>query len=41
MGSYSNPTICDEETLFAVQDALKNTIVKNEDFETILKYAEK
>jgi hypothetical protein len=33
--------ICDEATLFAVQDALKNTIVKNEDFETILKYAEK
>jgi len=41
MWSYNNPMICDEETLFAVQDALKNTIVKNEDFETILKYAEK
>jgi len=40
MGSYSNPTICDEDTLFAVQDSLQNTIIKNADFETILEYAE-
>ena len=39
MGSYNNPTICDKDTLFSVQESLQNTTIKNEDFETILEYA--
>jgi len=41
MGSYSNPTICDEENLLATKEALQNTIIRNEDFGNILTYAEK
>ncbi len=33
--------ICDEVTLLACSEALKNTIVKQEDFENILNHAEK
>jgi len=40
-GKYKNPTICDEENLIASKEALKNTTIKNSDFESILKYAEK
>lgn len=39
MGSYNNPTICDVDNLFATQDSLQNTTIKNEDFTTILKHA--
>lgn len=41
MGKYTNPTICDEETLLATKDALQNTTIKNEDFWNILKSAKK
>lgn len=41
MGRYSNPTICNEETLFSVQAALQNTKIENDDFGNILKYAGK
>ena len=40
-GKYLNPTICDEENLLATQEALKNTTIRNDDFENILKYAQK
>lgn len=39
--SYNNPTICDIETLISCHEALKNTVIKNNDFENILNYAEK
>jgi DNA adenine methylase len=39
MGTYNNPMICDEENLLAVKEALEKTIIKNKDFEDILKYA--
>lgn len=41
MGKYTNPMICDEENLLAVKEALQHTIIKNEDFENILKQAKK
>ena len=40
-GRYSNPTICDIDTLRAAHWALKNTTIRNEDFNNILKYAKK
>ena len=41
MGKYTNPKICDEENLIATREALQNTTIRNDDFENILKYAEK
>lgn len=41
MWKYTNPTICDEENLIATKEALQNTTIRNDDFENILKYAEK
>lgn len=38
---YSNPQICDIETLLSCHEALQNTTIKNDDFENIVKYAEK
>lgn len=40
-GKYTNPLICDEETLLSCHEALQGTIVKHEDFESILHHAEK
>ena len=40
-GRYSNPTICDVDTLLSCHEALQNTTMKNDDFENILEYAEK
>lgn len=39
--SYTNPKICDEETLLNDQKALKNTEIFNQDFEETLKNAKK
>jgi DNA adenine methylase len=38
---YSNPTICDEETILLDSKALQNTTILLEDFEYILKHAKK
>ncbi|MEI6426219.1 MAG: DNA adenine methylase [Candidatus Absconditabacteria bacterium] len=41
MGKYTNPKICDEETLMATKEALQNTTIIKEDFSNIIKYAKK
>ena len=41
MGSYSKPTICDAENIFAVSEALQKVEILNGDFETTLEYATK
>ena len=40
-GTYNNPMICDENNILSVQQALKNTEIRNDDFESIIKYAKK
>lgn len=40
-GTYNNPMICDENNILSVQQALKNTEIRNDDFESIAKYAKK
>jgi DNA adenine methylase len=40
-GKYTNPRICDEETLLNDQKALQNTTIFNQDFETTLQNAKK
>jgi len=40
-GKYTNPTICDEDNILLTQEALQDTEIKNEDFENIVKYANK
>ena len=40
-GKYSNPQICDVDTLLSCHEALQNTIIRNDDFENVLEYAEK
>ena len=40
MGSYKQPTICDEQNILAVSYALKNVEILNGDFEETVKYAE-
>lgn len=36
---YTNPTICDVDTLMLANKALQNVIIKNDDFSDILNYA--
>lgn len=40
MGSYKRPTICDEQNILAVSDALQDVEILNGDFEKTLTYAD-
>lgn len=39
-GRYKNPTICDEENLYAVKESLKNAEIINGDFSLCLEHAD-
>jgi len=41
MGSYKNPTICDKENIFAVNEVLQKTEILCGDYEQTLEYATK
>ncbi len=40
-GKYTNPKICDEDNILLIQESLQDTEIKNEDFEKIIKHANK
>lgn len=40
-GTYNNPMICDKDNLLLAHEALKNTVIRTWDFETIIKHAKK
>ena len=41
MGSYNNPNICDESTIYFASEALENATIKNCSYKEVLKYAKK